>query len=86
LRQGTALDPVPMTYEVRAAAGFGFDDFWAKKKNGWTIEAIARQRGSAFEGAHRVRRCAALSKSAHLGKPRGFLRRCAPFSKVRTEN
>jgi len=29
-----ALDPVPMTYEVRAAAGFGFDDFLAREKNG----------------------------------------------------
>ena len=37
------------------------------------------------EGAQPVRRCARFSKSAHLGKPRGFLRRCAPFSKVRTE-
>jgi len=33
---------------------------------------------SLFEGA-------GFSRSAHLGKARGFLRRCAPFSKVRTE-
>jgi hypothetical protein len=38
-----------------------------------------------FEGAHPLRRCAPLSESAHLGKPRRFLRRCAPFSKVRTK-
>jgi hypothetical protein len=30
-----------------------------------------------FEGAHAVRRCTADSNSAHLGKPRRFLRRCA---------
>jgi hypothetical protein len=41
---------------------------------------------SAFEGAHLLRRCAPVSRSAHLGKSRGFLRRCAPFSKVRTKN
>jgi hypothetical protein len=41
---------------------------------------------SWFEGAHVVRRCARFSKSAHLGNPRGFLRRCAPLSKMRTEN
>jgi len=35
---------------------------------------------TSFEDAH------PFSKSAHLGKPRRFLRRCAPFSKVRTEN
>jgi hypothetical protein len=38
-----------------------------------------------FEGAQPLRRCAPLSESAHLGKPRRFLRRCAPFSKVRTK-
>ncbi len=32
------------------------------------------------------RRCALVFESAHLGKSRRFLRRCAPFSKVRTEN
>jgi hypothetical protein len=39
-----------------------------------------------FEGAHIVRRCAAFWGGAHLGKPRGFLRRCAPISKMRTRN
>ena len=39
-----------------------------------------------FEGAHSVRRCSLDSKSEHLGKSRRFLRRCAPLSKVRTEN
>jgi hypothetical protein len=39
----------------------------------------------AFEGAHLIRRCSPCCKSAHLGKARSFLRRCAPFSKVRTE-
>ncbi len=38
------------------------------------------------EGAHGVRRCAPISRSAHLGKPRRFLRRSAPFSKMRTKN
>jgi hypothetical protein len=38
-----------------------------------------------FEGAHPIRRCAAFSTSAHLGKARRFLRRCAPFSKMRTK-
>jgi hypothetical protein len=38
-----------------------------------------------FEGAHLLRRCAPVFESAHLGKSRRFLRRCAPFSKVRTE-
>ena len=39
-----------------------------------------------FEGAHcgsKMRNW--FSKSAHLGKPRRFLRRCAPFSKMRTK-
>jgi len=39
-----------------------------------------------FEGAHLLRRCAPVFESAHLGKPRRFLRRCAGFSKVRTKN
>ena len=39
----------------------------------------------AFEGAHLLRRCAPCFKSAHLGKARSFLRRCAPFCKVRTK-
>jgi hypothetical protein len=39
-----------------------------------------------FEDAHPIRRCATFFESAHLGKPRRFLRRCAAFSKVRTEN
>jgi len=38
-----------------------------------------------FEGAHPLRRCAPVFESAHLGKPRRFLRRCAPSSKVRTK-
>ena len=39
------------------------------------------------EGAQLVRRSARLfEKCAYLGKPRKFLRRCAPFSKMRTEN
>src|ERR1700722_4368616 len=38
-----------------------------------------------FEGAHCVRRCALVFESAHLGKSRRFLRRCAPFCKVRTK-
>jgi hypothetical protein len=50
-----------------------------------TRERVPEGRGPA-EGAHVVRRCAGVSKSAHLGKPRRFLRRCAPFSKMRTEN
>src|SRR5580704_18225900 len=55
------------------------------RENGTRSRAVPWGRGPA-EGAHVVRRCAAFSKSAHLGKPRGFLRRCAPLSKVRTEN
>ena len=39
-----------------------------------------------FEGAQGVRRCAAFFGSAHLGKCRRFLRRCAPISKVRTKS
>jgi hypothetical protein len=38
------------------------------------------------EGAHSLRRCAPFFESAHLGKPRRFLRRCARFYKMRTEN
>ncbi len=48
-----------------------------------TRERVPEGRGPAFEDAHRIRRCAPKSKSAHLGKPRRFLRRCAAFSKVR---
>jgi hypothetical protein len=35
--------------------------------------------GPAFEDAHQIRRRAPKSKSAHLGKSRRFLRRCAAF-------
>jgi hypothetical protein len=36
-------------------------------------------RGPAFEDAHQIRRCAPKPESAHLGKSRRFLRRCAAF-------
>ena len=57
------------------------------RENG-TAPASGYPRAAALpaEGAHGVRRCAPFSRSAHLGKPRGFPRRCAPFSKMRTKN
>jgi len=55
-----------------------------------TRRELAEVRATAlprpFEGAHIVRRCAACWRGAHLGKPRRFLRRCAPISKMRTRN
>ena len=53
-----------------------------------TAPASGYPRATALpvEGAHLVRRCSPFSKSEHLGKPRGFLRRCAPLCKVLTKN
>ena len=39
-----------------------------------------------FEGAQPPSKVLTKLESAHLGKPRRFLRRSAPFSKVRTKN
>jgi hypothetical protein len=50
-----------------------------------TRERVPEGRAPA-EDAHRVRRGALFSRGAHLGKARRSLRRCAPFSKVRTKN
>jgi hypothetical protein len=50
-----------------------------------TRERVPEGPGPA-EGAHLIRRCAAFCGSAHLGKPRGFLRRCAAYAKMRTKS
>jgi hypothetical protein len=96
--QGTALDPVPSDARCAAARWLGgfineihFDTTQSNRGRSKCLHDFTRERhrvqgrGPA-EGAHPVRRCAPFSRSAHLGKSRRFLRRCAPVYKMRTEN